>query len=167
MYVYLYVCLYIFVYVYMYVYIYVCMYRYVYIYVCMALVGIGVSRNGATARARTHTHTNTHTNTHAVSVARWLASLTVAEKIALAGKPTTQSSTGHGGVSNRAVDGSTNGNFGAGSCTCTESQANAWWTVDLQATYAVDKVHAASFCSTAHALAASPAWRGRWLCITG
>jgi len=66
----------------------------------------------------------------------------VAVKIALAGKPTTQSSTSHDGVSERAVDGNTNGNYGAGSCTHTENQANAWWTVDLQATYAVDKVHA-------------------------
>jgi len=43
-------------------------------------------------------------------------------------------------VSERAVDGNTNGNYGAGSCTHTENQANAWWTVDLQATYTVDKV---------------------------
>ncbi len=109
------------------------------------------------ARACAHTHT--------VSVSRWLASLMVAVKIALAGKPTTQSSTSHGGVSSRAVDGNTNGNYGAGSCTHTESQGNAWWTVDLQATYAVDKV--TRFCSTACAPAASPACRGRWLCITG
>ncbi len=68
--------------------------------------------------------------------------LVVAVRIALTGKPTTQSSTAHGGVSNRAVDDNTNGNYGAGSCTHTENQANAWWTVDLQATYAVDKVHA-------------------------
>jgi hypothetical protein len=64
----------------------------------------------------------------------------VAVRIALAGKPATQSSTGWDGLSNRAVDGDTNGNYGAGSCTHTQKQANAWWAVDLQATYAVDKV---------------------------
>ena len=86
------------------------------------------------------------------------------------GKPTNQISTltnQIGAGSNRAVDGITDGNYGAGSCTHTDFQANAWWTVDLQATYAVDKV--ARSCRTACAPAASPHeyCGGRWLCTTG
>ena len=93
----------------------------------------------------------------------------VTATIVSTGKPTNESSTaaGTGGVPNRAVDGNTDGNYGAGSCTHTDFQANAWWTVDLQATYAVDKV--ARFCRTACAPAASPHeyCGGRWLCTTG
>jgi hypothetical protein len=49
------------------------------------------------------------------------------------GKTTTQSSTGFGGVSARAVDGNTNGNWAVNSVTHTNSSANAWWQVDLGA----------------------------------
>ena len=58
------------------------------------------------------------------------------------GKPTSQS-TVTSGVSSRAVDGNTNGDFNApGSCTHTDSQANmlSWWSVDLQRTHSIDKV---------------------------
>jgi len=64
----------------------------------------------------------------------------VTATIVSTGKPTSQSSTAEGGVPNRAVDRNTDGTYAAGSCTHTENQVNAWWTVDLQATYTVDKV---------------------------
>lgn len=56
------------------------------------------------------------------------------------GKPTSQSSTDEGGVSARAVDGNTNGNWGAGSVTHTATSSRPWWSVDLQQTISVDKV---------------------------
>ena len=65
----------------------------------------------------------------------------VTATIVSSGKPTSQSTTAEGGVPKRAVDGNNNGYYVAGaSCTHTDLQANPWWTVDLQATYAVDKV---------------------------
>jgi len=50
------------------------------------------------------------------------------------GKPTSQSSTAFGGVSSRAVDGNTDGNWANGSVTSTASGTgtNNWWEVDLQ-----------------------------------
>lgn len=56
------------------------------------------------------------------------------------GKSASQSSTRSGGAASRAVDGNTNGNFSAGSVTQTNSQANAWWQVNLGATYAIDSI---------------------------
>jgi len=53
-----------------------------------------------------------------------------AENIAL-GKPTSQSSTGWGGVSSRAVDGNTSGAYLDNSITHTNDEANPWWQVDL------------------------------------
>ena len=93
----------------------------------------------------------------------------VTATIVSTGKPTNESSTAAGGVPNRAVDGNTDGNWWAYSCTHTNIQAYAWWTVDLQATYAVDKV--ARFCRTASSCAPAASPReycgGRWLCTTG
>merc|ERR1711988_504070 len=54
-------------------------------------------------------------------------------------KPTSQSSTTHGGNSERAVDGNTAQAWDGGSCTHTARQ-NAWWKVDLQGEYAVSSV---------------------------
>jgi len=48
------------------------------------------------------------------------------------GKPTTQSTTGFGGDSARAVDGNTNGDFGGGSVSHTLAGQNEWWQVDLE-----------------------------------
>jgi len=42
-----------------------------------------------------------------------------------------QSSTGWGGVANRAIDGDTNGNYWGGSVSHTLYNKGAWWTVDL------------------------------------
>ena len=47
-----------------------------------------------------------------------------------AGKPTSQSSTDHGGSAARAVDGNTATN--GGSCTHTNKQSNPFWRVDLE-----------------------------------
>ena len=55
-------------------------------------------------------------------------------------KPTAQSSTGSGGLSSRAVDGNTDGNYGAQSTTHTSSEQNAWWRVDLGAFYAISQI---------------------------
>jgi len=51
------------------------------------------------------------------------------ENLAL-NKNAIQSSDG-GSAANKAVDGNTNGNWGASSCTATGNQDHAWWAVDL------------------------------------
>ncbi|HEV3200498.1 MAG TPA: discoidin domain-containing protein, partial [Bryobacteraceae bacterium] len=59
------------------------------------------------------------------------------------GKPATQSSTFPGystAVAASAVDGSTDGNFGDGSVTATNLDANPWWQVDLGAPANVNSV---------------------------
>lgn len=56
------------------------------------------------------------------------------------GKAATQSSTYESAVASRAVDGNTNGNYSAGSVTHTNSTNNAWWQVDLGATYTIDSL---------------------------
>ena len=56
------------------------------------------------------------------------------------GKPTRQSSTGFGGVPQRAVDGNKNSNWNGKSCTHTNKQAKPWWRVDLQSIQQVAKV---------------------------
>ena len=54
-------------------------------------------------------------------------------------KPTKQSSTGWGGLSNRAVDGNTNGNYWSNSVTHTNNR-NPWWEVDLKKDYDISKI---------------------------
>jgi YVTN family beta-propeller protein len=56
-------------------------------------------------------------------------------------RPASQSST-YGGVADarRAVDGVTGGDYAAGSVSHTNSDANAWWEVDLGQTHALDAV---------------------------
>ena len=57
--------------------------------------------------------------------------------VALA-KTTRQSTTGHGGVSGRAVDGNTASRYQSGSCTHTaNNDASPWWEVDLGQPYTV------------------------------
>jgi len=55
-------------------------------------------------------------------------------------KPTEQSSTGYGGYSKRAVDGNTDTNYKAGSCTHTHFDQEPWWKVDLEKSQAVGAV---------------------------
>ena len=61
-------------------------------------------------------------------------------------KPAAQSSVANSGSASKAVDGNTNSQFSAGSCTHTNvaGESSPWWTVDLGATYAIEKVR---FCS--------------------
>jgi hypothetical protein len=57
------------------------------------------------------------------------------------GKPASQSSQyAYGGEPWRAVDGNTNGIWGNGSVTHTETQAQAWWQVDLQGSQPISSV---------------------------
>lgn len=57
------------------------------------------------------------------------------------GKPATQQSAGWGGVPSRAVDGNTDGNYGAESFTHTaDPSGQAWWQVDLGSSYAIDQI---------------------------
>jgi hypothetical protein len=56
------------------------------------------------------------------------------------GQPATQSSTAAGGVASRAVDGNTNGNFGAQSVTHTNGGNPSWWEVDLGTRSQVDRI---------------------------
>ncbi|KAL5249183.1 hypothetical protein ACHWQZ_G018138 [Mnemiopsis leidyi] len=53
-------------------------------------------------------------------------------------KPTSQSSTGWGGVSSRAVDGNEAGRYSSG--TCTHTSGPGWWKVDLEANYVVENI---------------------------
>eukprot|EP00116_Pleurobrachia_bachei_P007050 sb/3467312/ len=55
-------------------------------------------------------------------------------------KPTSQSSTGWGGDSSRAVDGRRNKNWDQGSCTCTGTSTDSSWQVDLEDNYNVKKI---------------------------
>lgn len=52
----------------------------------------------------------------------------------------TQSSTLYGAQAARAIDGNTNGNYSAGSVTHTDTQAGAWWQVDLGSTRRIESV---------------------------
>ena len=56
------------------------------------------------------------------------------------GRATTASSLGWGGASARAVDGSTDGNYGNNSVTHTLGDAQAWWQVDLGQVSAIQTV---------------------------
>ena len=47
------------------------------------------------------------------------------------GKIAYQSSTRYSGVASLAVDGNTNRDFRAGSCSHTDSELSPWWMVDL------------------------------------
>ncbi len=57
------------------------------------------------------------------------------------GKPATQKSLAWDGAPSRAVDGNTDGNYGAGTTTHTaEPSDEAWWQVDLQDSHAIDQI---------------------------
>ncbi|MEQ9307057.1 MAG: discoidin domain-containing protein, partial [Marinoscillum sp.] len=55
-------------------------------------------------------------------------------------RETSQSSTGYGGVSSRAVDGDTDGQFTNNSVTHTNEQPNPWWQVQLDKEYNIGEV---------------------------
>ena len=55
-------------------------------------------------------------------------------------KPARQSSTGHGGTAQLAVDGNTDGNYFSGSTTHTNHEKKSWWEVDLGAIYKLENV---------------------------
>ena len=52
----------------------------------------------------------------------------------------TQSGIDSGGAADRAIDGNTDGNWSAGSCTATANRQDPWWEVDLGNEYPVDRV---------------------------
>ncbi|KAI8491917.1 hypothetical protein Bbelb_302900 [Branchiostoma belcheri] len=56
------------------------------------------------------------------------------------GRPTYQSSTGHGGVSVRAVDGNRSPHWANNSCTHTNKENDPWWYVDLGRQVTIDHV---------------------------
>eukprot|EP00300_Choanocystis_sp_HF-7_P006830 c14932_g1_i1.p1 GENE.c14932_g1_i1~~c14932_g1_i1.p1 ORF type:complete len:964 (+),score=88.19 c14932_g1_i1:107-2893(+) len=56
------------------------------------------------------------------------------------GASTTQTSTGWGGLSDRAIDGVKDGNYGAQHCTHTEHDYEPWWRLDFGTTRPVGKV---------------------------
>ena len=59
------------------------------------------------------------------------------KNIARTGKAT-QSSVGYNSPAAKAIDGNHNGSFA--SCSCTNSERNAWWEVDLGGEFAIDSV---------------------------
>ena len=56
------------------------------------------------------------------------------------GRTTSQSTTGYGGTSNRAVDGDTNGVYAANSVTHTTQQRDPWWEVDLSGARVINRI---------------------------
>jgi len=66
-------------------------------------------------------------------------SISLAGNIAL-DKPAEQSSTGAGGVPERAVDGDTNGNYYDGSVTATNEEPGPWWKVDLLNFFDIERI---------------------------
>lgn len=56
------------------------------------------------------------------------------------GMPASQSSEDADGAPSRAVDGKTDGKYSMNSCTHTKTESNAWWKVDFQNEYKIDKV---------------------------
>ncbi|XP_072110420.1 fucolectin-4-like [Mobula birostris] len=60
----------------------------------------------------------------------WIAGAQKCGNVALRGKAT-QSSTGYGGVADRAIDGNRDTNYHRCSCTHTLHQVRPWWSVDL------------------------------------
>jgi len=56
------------------------------------------------------------------------------------GKRATQSSTVLGATADRAVDGNTSGNWGDGSLTHTNAEAQPWWQVDLQTVQSIQTI---------------------------
>ena len=57
------------------------------------------------------------------------------------GKQTNQSSVEFGGVSSRAVDGISNTDYYANSCTHTDKELNPWWRVDLGQVEQVSEIY--------------------------
>ena len=57
------------------------------------------------------------------------------------GKQTNQSSVEFGGVSSRAVDGISNADYYANSCTHTGKELNPWWRVDLGQVEPVSEIY--------------------------
>ena len=57
------------------------------------------------------------------------------------GKQTNQSSVEFGGVSSRAVDGISNTDYYANSCTHTGKELNPWWRVDLGQVEPVSEIY--------------------------
>ncbi|MBG43242.1 MAG: hypothetical protein CL530_04670 [Aequorivita sp.] len=55
-------------------------------------------------------------------------------------KPAKQSSVHNGGAANRAVDGNTDGNWGAISVTHTQGEDSPWWEVNLLAKYKISSI---------------------------
>ena len=68
------------------------------------------------------------------------------------GKPATQSSTGWDSPASRAVDGNTDGNWYNGSVSHTDSNAQAWWQVDLGSPQQVGRVdiYLMTICCSSH-----------------
>jgi len=58
----------------------------------------------------------------------------------LDGKRVEQSSTAHGGVAERAIDGNRNSNWGGNSCTHTNWEDKPWWQIDLGQTHKIESV---------------------------
>ena len=57
------------------------------------------------------------------------------------GKQTDQSSVNFDGVSSRAVDGISNTDYYANSCTHTDKELNSWWRVDLGQVEQVSEIY--------------------------
>jgi hypothetical protein len=76
-------------------------------------------------------------------------------------KPAAQSSVSHNASASRAVDGNTNSQFSAASCTHTNAagESRPWCTVDLGDTYAIEKVR---FRSEPRSPIKHKAHYGRW-----
>ena len=68
------------------------------------------------------------------------AAAAAVSKLDLKGKQTQQGSEGWNGKPEKAVDGNTDGTYGHNSCTHTQNNDGAWWSVDLGQSYSIQEV---------------------------
>ncbi|XP_076004922.1 fucolectin-like [Genypterus blacodes] len=86
--------------------------------------------------------TKTYREAFCVVVQFWLLSFLAAASstnVATLGTAV-QSSVASGGNAQRAIDGNTNPDYRAGSCTHTSSQANPWWRLNLPGVYRISHI---------------------------
>ena len=84
--------------------------------------------------------TDNEGNTSSVERTFTVGSSVPSGNLALTGAAS-QSSTAFNGVASRAIDGNTDGNYNDDSVTHTNSEANAWWEVDLGTTYPIGDIN--------------------------
>jgi len=68
------------------------------------------------------------------------ADKSIGQNLMVSGLTVEQNTVGWGGVPERAIDGDVNGNYHAGSCSCSSHAANNWWRAQLNQISEIQKV---------------------------